>query len=34
MGDSDFPLEEAALFNSQRPTEGLEEYTWVSQTFL
>ncbi len=34
MGESDFPVEEAALFYSLRPPEELEEYTWVSQTYL
>ncbi len=34
MGESDFPVEEDALFYSPRLPEELEEYTWVSQTFL
>jgi hypothetical protein len=34
MGESDFPVDEAALFYSPRPPEELEEYTWVSQTSL
>ncbi len=34
MGESDFPVKEAALFYSPRLPEKLEEYTWVSQTFL
>ncbi len=32
MGESDFPVKEAALFYSPRPPDELEEYTSVSQT--